>query len=88
MIEEEIGLAKVVDLAEVRHARATAEDPLERVQLQAQRLGTMLSAVLRRSGRVRIGLAELEGVQRENGALDVKVEENGDLTVSYITRKK
>ena len=87
MADEEIGLAKIVDLEKARRERDRVSD-LERVQLQAQRLGTMLSAVLRRTGRTRIGFAELEGVTRENGALDVKVEENGDLTVSYITRKK
>ncbi len=43
----------------------------------------MLAALVKRDGRVRITRRELEAVQQRD-KLDVKVQENGDLMVTFV----
>lgn len=48
-----------------------------------QKMRQMLFALVRREGRVRLTQRELAAVQSRDG-LDVKVQENGDLAVTYL----
>jgi hypothetical protein len=51
-----------------------------------ERLGraqVMLAALVKASGRVRIPRADIESIGKDS-RLDVKVQENGDIVVSYM----
>lgn len=45
----------------------------------------MLAALVKREGRIRIPWSEIQDIDRR-GKLDVKVGDNGDVTVSYKER--
>jgi len=70
--------AKMAENAQ-RVALANAEEQAKKLA----RMRYMLFALVRREGRVRLTQAELNATEPTAG-LDVKVQENGDLLVTYV----
>jgi len=70
-------------------ALATMAENAERVVVgeeqagKLQKMRQMLFALIRREGRVRLSQADLAAVAPKDG-LDAKVQENGDLVVTYL----
>lgn len=70
-------------------ALATMAENAERVVVgeeqagKLQKMRQMLFALIRREGRVRLSRADLAAVALKDG-LDAKVQENGDLVVTYL----
>lgn len=80
---------RVADIREMRERRARERQEAQdnedmRETFDRLRRGQyMLTALVREQGRVRISRAALESIKRTD-RLDVKVQENGDLVVTFL----
>ena len=75
-------------VADIRQARAKRDEQAEAQDLAAlmdrlRRAQYMLTALVKQQGRVRIDRAMLDNL-RTTDRLDVKVQEGGDLVVTYL----
>lgn len=74
-------IAPVVDISEQLLERRDARH-IDQAMKAMRRLRLMLFALVRREGRVRISQREYQAIA-DADKLDVKVQENGDLVVSF-----
>lgn len=85
--EEVVDLAQWVKGKEAEHAQRQAHAVMvsvdERRLAQLAKARIMLAALVKRDGRVRITRRELDAIEQRS-KLDVKVQENGDLVVTFV----
>lgn len=72
---------KEAEVAKTKAGPLVSIDERRLTQLVKGRI--MLAALVRKEGRIRITRRELEAVQQRD-KLDVKVQENGDLMVTFL----